>query len=323
LDYFCQTVHGTSPAAEIARSPAAWERLAKDWLVEVIERTPLAEVHGLPVGWIAQEAPPLIAEILGQLSDPGSARELVLTPATRERAAAFAEQLGASGPQRLPRELAALQSLLIEALSREIPESGRGEFARAVGRLAEVFGAVQSAAMESLVRERSGDPARDPQTGLPGPAELHEWLRVLLGEHRQTRRPFSVAHVEIDGVERIATGYGQSSAEQMVAAVSAVVSGQLTGRERAFRTGAGQLAVLAPGHEARELIELAVRLAGVVEDSQADRGPRVTINVGIAACPVHGSGPEELLDAAEEAAWAARAAGEVVTIGREASLQDS
>ena len=316
------TVHGTSPAAEIARSPAAWERLAKDWLVEVIERTPLADVQGLPVGWIAQEAPPLIAEILGQLSDPGSARELVLTPATRERAAAFASQLGASGPQRLPRELAALQSLLIQALGREIPERDRGEFARAVGRLAEVFGAVQSAAMDSLVRERSGDAAPDPQSGLPGSAELHEWLRILLGEHRRTGAPFSVAHVEIEGVERIATGYGDQAAQQMVAAVSAVVSGQLTGPERAFRTGAGQLLVLAPAREARDLIELASRLAGVVEESQSERGPRVTINVGIASCPVHGSGPNELLDAAEEAAWAARAAGEVVAIGREASLQD-
>ena len=76
-------------------------RLAKEWLVEVIERTPLADVGELPLGWIAQEAPPLIAEILGQLTDPGSARELVLTPATRQRAASLAAELGTQGAERL------------------------------------------------------------------------------------------------------------------------------------------------------------------------------------------------------------------------------
>ncbi len=322
MDYVSQTVQESSPAAEIARSPAAWERLAKEWLVEVIERTPLADVDELPLDWIAQEAPPLIAEILGQISDPGSPRELVLTPAARERAASLAARRGATGAERLPRDLAALQSLLIQALGREIPERDRGDFARAVGRLAEVFGAVQSAAMESLVRERSGEAARDPDTGLPGPAELHEWLRILLGEHRRTGEPFGVAHFELDGVERIAKGYGADAAWRIVAAVSAVVSGQLAGQERAFRTGSDQLVVLAPRRAARELVELATRIAEVVEGSQVKSGPRVTITVGLASVPLHGEG-RTLLEAAEEAAWGARAAGEVVAVAREASLQDS
>ena len=82
-----RSYHGRSPAAEIARSPAAWERLAKNWLLEVIERSPLDEVDDLPLGWISHEAAPLIAEILGLLSDPGAARELRLSPAALERAA--------------------------------------------------------------------------------------------------------------------------------------------------------------------------------------------------------------------------------------------
>jgi diguanylate cyclase (GGDEF)-like protein len=308
---------------EIARSPDAWERLAKDWLLEVIERTPLAEVDRLPVGWIAQEAPPLIAEILGQLTDPGPQRDLVLTPATRQRAASFAASLGSGGAERLPRELAALQSLLIQALGRDIPERDRGEFARAVGRLAEVFGAVQSAALESLVRERSGEAARDPDTGMPGPAELHEWLQIQAAEHRRTGAPFALAHVELDGVESIASGYGKDAAWRIVAAVAVVVNGQLAGAERAFRTGEEQLVVLAPGVEARELVELGHRIADVVESSQFERGPRVGVNVGLASCPLHGTDGRVLLDAAEEAAWGARASGELVATAREAVLQDS
>jgi GGDEF domain-containing protein len=313
-------VHGPTQADEISRSPAAWERLAKDWLVEVIERTPLAEVGQVPVGWIAQEAPPLIAEILGQITDPGSPRDLELSPATRDRVASLAAKLG--GADRLPRELAALQALLVHALGREIPERDRGEFARAVGRLAEVFGAVQSAALESLVRERSGEPPRDPSTGLPGPAELNEWLRILLTEHKRTAAPFSIAHLELEGVDRVSAGYGADAAWRMVAAVSAVIGGQLTADERAFRLAESQLAVLAAGREARDLVELAVRLAELVDGSQAASGPQLAINVGIASFPEHGGSGEELLDAAEEAAWAARARGEVVAIAGEPSLSD-
>ena len=109
-----------------------------------------------------------------------------------------------------------------------------------------MFGAVQSAALESLVRDRSGQAAKDPETGLPGPAELAEWLRILLSEHRRTGAPVSIVHLEIEGVERIAAGYGADAAWRMVAAVAAIVSGQLAGQERAFRIGDGQLVVLAP-----------------------------------------------------------------------------
>lgn len=222
-------MHGSSPAAEIARSPAAWERLAKTWLVEIIERTPLADVEELPLGWISQEAAPLIAEILGQLSDPGAARDLRLPPAALERATALAAERDVpSAIRRLPRELAALQVLLIEALDRELPERDRREFARAVARLAEVFGAVQSAAMESLIGVRSADAAPDPEPGLSSPAELHEWLRMLIDEERRTGAAFSLGHVEVEGIERIAKGYGESAAARMVTAVAGVLAGQLS-----------------------------------------------------------------------------------------------
>jgi len=323
VDYGWQSVHVQSPADEIARSPAAWERLAKDWLLEVIERTPLAEIDGVPLAWIADEAPPLIAEILGQVSDPGADRDLVLPPTALGRAASLASRRSEAGAAaRLPRELAALQALLIAALGKEIPERDRGEFARAVGRLAEVFGAVQSAAMESLAKERSGGVPRDPDTGLPGPAELHEWLRMLASDHRRSGAPFSILHLEIEGIERVTAGYGEDAAWRMVAAVTAVVSGQLAGRERAFRVGQGQLIVLAPGRSAAELVELADRLTEIIASSQPERSPRVTVTVGLAAYPEHSTDAESLLEAAEEAAWAAQASGDEVAVAPVDSLQD-
>src|SRR5688572_9048981 len=253
---------GRSPSAEIARSPAAWERLAKNWLLEVIERSPLDEVDDLPLGWISHEAAPLIAEILGLLSDPGAARELRLSPAALERAASLAADRDPDAlARRLPGEFAALQTLLIEALDRELPERDRREFTRAVSRLAEVFGAVQAAAMESLVgrqraREREREPGAPafPRRDQPEPAE--EALASLISEEQRNGSPFAVAHFEVEGVERIAKGYGSEAAEQMVDAVAGILDGQLSGRERAFRTGFGQLLAILPGMEAAGAVNL-------------------------------------------------------------------
>ena len=312
-----------SPASEIARSPAAWERLAKEWLVEVVERTPLADVDGLPLGWIAQKAPPLIAEILGQLSDPGSARELELPPAARERAASLAAQHSSrTGATRLPRDLAALQSVLIEALGQSAPERDRGEFARAVGRLAEVFGAVQSAAIEALVEERTGGARVDEGTGMPGAAHLDEWLRILVGEHRQRFRRFSLAHVKVDGVDRITEAYGAAAAHSMGTAVAEVVGREAGEANQAFRLDHDEIVLVAPDQGCDELAELSQRLAAVVARSQGETGPQVSITVGVACFPEHGDDAEALLAAAEEAAWGALAEGRAVGVARVASLQD-
>ncbi|HYH60909.1 MAG TPA: diguanylate cyclase [Solirubrobacterales bacterium] len=363
----------SSPAAEIARSPEAWERLAKSWLVEVIERSPLDEVDDLPLGWIAREASLLIAEVLGQLSDPGAARDLALSPAALERISALAAD---RDPEvlvtRLPRELSALQSLLIEALDRELPERDRREFTRAVSRLAEVFGVMQAAALNALAgRSEAGprgggvprggghggvrhpnaqqsaevpvevpDPSEVPDPGVPdpgvpdpdaaptpGPAAAPpaqdpvQHLDALARESRRTGTPFTVAHFEVEGVDRISKGYGEEAATRMVSAVAGVLDSQLSRGDRAFKLGLGRFLVAIGGDDQRGL-DLAVSVSNVIESSQARRGPRVDVSVGVASFPRHGTDSKELLGIAEEASWAARASGETVALARSEVLQD-
>jgi GGDEF domain-containing protein len=317
------SMDGPFSATEIARSPDAWERIAKSWLVEVIERSPLDELEELPLSWIAHEAAPLIAEILGQLSDPGTLRDSRLSPAALERAASLARQRGAQAHlQRLPGEFAALQALLIDALDRELPERDRREFTRAVTRLAEVFGALQAASLGSAA-DPNGAPASTAPGGQPGPeVALNEHLELMCAQHRATGLPFALAHFEVEGVERIAKGYGEDAAERMVEAVTGVLKGQLSGRERSFRAGLGQLVAVVPSSDASDLLTLAAAVSDTVERSQAGRGPRVEVAVGLASCPRHATSARELRNAAEEAAWAARAAGKPIAVAGIPALQD-
>jgi diguanylate cyclase (GGDEF)-like protein len=314
VGYLWLAVLGDS-TSHISRVQGAREDLAKAWLVELVERTPLDELGGIGVEWLAREAPPLIAAILSALSEPGRASERALQPTELRRAAELRQlRTGDAAPASLPRDLAALQSLLIEALRREIPERETGEFARTVERLAEVFGTLQGAIAEDLVRERSGDAARDSATGLPGAAELYEWMRIVLAGERRYGNPFTLMLIDVDGLGLIADAYGAQAGERMLRAVTDVVANQIRAVDRAFRLADDQLCVLLPQQGPLPTLALADRLASIVEESQGIDGPRVAVSIGIASCPEHGNSAEVLLAAAEEANFSAKAAGERVAV---------
>jgi|SRR5215208_772198 len=301
--------------AGIARSRRAREELAKAWLLDVLERTPLPEIREVPIDWIAREGPSLIADILRGLSGPVSGDELELPADGIERIGELGGLRHGESAFQIPRDLAALQALMIEALRRDVPERQLGAFAGSVERLAGIFGDIQAQVGERLVRERSGAPATDPLTGLPGEAELHEWMRILLAEHRRHAHPFAVLMIDIDGLSRINGAYGRPAGDQMLSAVAAVVRRQIRGVDRAFRLADDEFCILAPQQRAAETLPLAEHLCSLVEHSQAEDGPRVAISAGLAACPEHGETAEALLAAADEATWAAKAAGRGVVIG--------
>ena len=282
--------------------------------MRVIERTPLEEVDEVEVDLLKNAGPPLIEEILqGLAGPPGPEPELRLETSERARGLRRLRK-GERAPTEIPRDLAALQSLLIESLRRDIPERRSGDFAQSVERLAEIFGSIQATLTEGLVRDRAGTPHRDELTGLPGSAELDEWMRILIAEQSRYEHPFAVALIDIEGLARINDAYGREAGDRMVSAVATVVRNQIRTVDQAFRIGDDEFCVLAPHTEAPRAQQVAERLVQVFEASQADEGPRLAIAVGISACPEHGDDARRLLDSAEEATYAAKAAGRSVAI---------
>jgi diguanylate cyclase (GGDEF)-like protein len=312
------------PAAPTAGTERARNELAKAWLLRVIERTPLEDITDVEIAWLAREAGPLIGGIVDDLGDRAPP-EVGLPAEARERAAGLAHlRHGEGAASQIPRDLAALQALLIESLGRDVPEREPGDFARSVRRLAEIFGELQADVTESMVRERAGGARRDELTGLPGHAELHEWLQILLAEQRRYGHPFALALVDIEGLGRINDAYGRPAGDRMLAAVAAVIRNQIRIVDRPFRLGEDEFCVLAPHHDAEGVLPMADRLATVIEGSQSAEGPRVTVAIGIASCPEHGESEGRLLEVAEEATYSAKAAGRAVSVagGNHASLQD-
>jgi diguanylate cyclase (GGDEF)-like protein len=296
----------------VARSARAREQVAKAWMLEILESTPLEEASQVPVDWIANEAPSLIAEILDGVSDPAPTGSLELSADGLGRIAELRDLRGEQAPRQLPRDLAALQTLLVEALSAEIPERRLGSFAHSVGKLAGVFGNLQSQVNEQLVAERAGNPAADPVTGLPGEAELREWLRILFAEERRYGHPFALALIDVDGLRHVNQAHGRRAGDRMLAAVAALIGSQIRAVDQAFRLRDDELCVLAPHSSSATARRMAQRLCDLVDSSQTADAPRVAIAAGVAACPEHAEDAESLLAAAEEAAFAAKAAGQPV-----------
>ncbi len=274
----------------------------------------MSELGQIGIEWVSQEAPALIASILGALLDPGSAADRELSASELRRIGELSRlRRGETSPARLPRDLAALHALLIEALRREIPDRESGEFARAVERLAEIFGTLQAAIAEQLM-VRGPEPEGPQIAAVAGPSELREWLRIVLEAERLYGHPFSLMIVEIEGLAQISGAYGEAAGERMLRAVTDVIGGQLRSTDRSFRLDDDELCVLFPQQGPLPTLALAEGLASLIDDAQAANAPRIEVHVGIASCPEHGKDGDVLLAAAEEAAFAARAKGERVGV---------
>jgi diguanylate cyclase (GGDEF)-like protein len=312
--------------AQIAPSAQQRERLAKEWLLRLIERTPLPDVGELPVSWIVAEAPSLIADIVEALAQPPAEGERTLAESERARVAKLTQlREGPEAAEQIPRDLAALQSLLVECLRRELPARNPAEFARAVERLAEIFGSIQGAVTGLLLDERSGEPDADELTGLPGPTRFDEWMRVLLAEHERYGHGFALAVLDVDGLGRITDAYGRDAGDRLVAAIAAVIRREVRATDPAFRLEEDEFAVLAPHSAASGLVAMALRVAELIDGSQAAEGPRIAIAAGVVSCPADGVDAERLLEAAAEATYAAKAAAKPVATSPASSptaLQD-
>jgi diguanylate cyclase (GGDEF)-like protein len=305
---------------QYARIGVPEAELAKAWLLRVTEHTSPSELGEVPLSWIATEAPTLIRDILDELAAAGPPGEL--SPPGRAAVRELSQMRGGEGARaRVPRDLAALQAVLLEVLRREIPDSEPEAFADAAQRLAEIFGAIQADLVEALAAQRAPpviaavpDPETpahvpDESTGLPGAAELHAYLAVLAAEHRRYSHPFALMLVDIDGLKRINEAYGREVGDRMLTVVANAVSGQVRSVDRAFRLTEDEFCIVLPHQVASTIEPLAERLTSSLNGWRHHDGPRMSVTVGVASCPEHGEDPEQLLQVAEEATYAAKASG--------------
>jgi GGDEF domain-containing protein len=305
---------------------------AKGWLLALIAARDLQDAPAVPTAELARDAPKLCAAILRAV---GSDAHLDLPPLAA-RAGAMA---GAGSPASAVAAVGLLRGALWEDLRATMPPLDAATTAALAERLAWVCDAVAAATVSAPrggeeeraalrvhdARGRSGtgtegsesgaaaadEPARavvPPAAEGAAPAAADADWRAAAGRFLADGRGFALLVAEVDDAARLLAADPEPGAAALARAHEAVRDelrpGDVLGREEDGRMWIVAAELGASGGRA-----LAERLADAVAAAATLRGAPLAISVGIAAAPSGGTDADALAARADEALFAARAAG--------------
>ncbi|MFI6130370.1 diguanylate cyclase [Micromonospora sp. NPDC051141] len=157
----------------------------------------------------------------------------------------------------------------------------------------------------------------DPLTGLWNYRYLRESIRREVERANRFGRMLSVLALDLDRFKHVNDTWGHAAGDAVLVEFARRVRGVIREVDLAFRHGGEEFVVLLPETDARGATIVAERLGAVVRDQpvpidgHGDEPLRVpvTVSIGIAVYPDHAAGGQQVLDAADDALYAAKAAG--------------
>ncbi|MGK5675237.1 diguanylate cyclase [Micromonospora sp. URMC 106] len=158
----------------------------------------------------------------------------------------------------------------------------------------------------------------DPLTGLWNYRYLRESIRREVERASRFGRMLSVLALDLDRFKDVNDTHGHAAGDAVLAEFARRVRGEIREVDLAFRQGGEEFVVLLPETDARgativaERLGAAVRETPMAADGHGGSAPvaiAVTVSIGIAVYPDHAGTGQEVLDAADDALYAAKAAG--------------
>ncbi len=152
----------------------------------------------------------------------------------------------------------------------------------------------------------------DDLTGLPNRRQLSEHARRLLSVAMKKRRLASVLVLDLDGFKEINDLFGHSYGDNLLKRVALRLSGVLRDYDVVARTGGDEFVVLLPEIEQPSIaMVVAEKLIAAASENVENLGRTLRLHgsVGVALFPSDGHDFETLLGAADNAMYAAKAAG--------------
>jgi diguanylate cyclase (GGDEF)-like protein len=302
-----------TPFAALDESRAG---VAKAWLLKAMDAAPLDQIERLPVARIASDLPPLVADL---------ARAAAGDPPPAGQRSAWLDNLAAlrgdESHPRLVRDLGWLHEAMLGSLERQAGSFDAREVIGAAARLASLFADLQADAAERSARAGATLDelltGADRLTGLHGQGFLREHLRHLVSMQKRYDQPFALLVVDVQGLKRINQAWGEHAGDETLVGVAGAVERSVRNADTAIRMEEDEFCVLLPNQTAGRARTVAERLAESVEQVRDPSGGELQIAIGVVACPQHATTADELLEAADEALFRAKAAGERVAIGPE------
>jgi diguanylate cyclase (GGDEF)-like protein len=139
--------------------------------------------------------------------------------------------------------------------------------------------------------------ASDSLTGLANHRRLLEAMDNEIQRSRRTGRRFAVLLFDLDGLKVINDRYGHLTGSRAIKRLGQVLRNSSRSMDTAARYGGDEFALVLPESGEREAHLAAARICERL--SQDGQDPFISVSVGVAVYPVHGTSIEGLLGAAD------------------------
>ena len=152
---------------------------------------------------------------------------------------------------------------------------------------------------------------RDPLTGLLDRRGFQTAFDVELERARRSRTPLSLVVLDVDRFARVNERHGRGAGDALLRRIGRTLEQAKRGFDRAARVGGEEFAVLIPDSGEDGAYCFAERVRASCDDGER---PSVTASFGIATFPQHGQSMSALLQAADQALYAAQRGGRDRTV---------
>ena len=153
----------------------------------------------------------------------------------------------------------------------------------------------------------------DPLTGLWNYRYLKESIRREVERASRFGRMLAVLALDLDRFKEVNDTYGHTAGDAVLVEFARRIRGVVREVDLAFRQGGEEFVVLLPETDADGAATVAQRLGGAVRDQpivvDGSGDIEVTVSIGIAVYPSHATTVQAVLDAADDALYAAKSAG--------------
>ncbi len=168
---------------------------------------------------------------------------------------------------------------------------------------------------------------RDGKTGLLNYDFFRERLQQELDRALRYEAPLSLIIGDLDDFKAYNDGQGHLFGDRVLALIAALITQSARSSDLVGRFGGEEFSVLLPHTDVNAGLTAAERIRRAVERAEFPardgESTKMTISLGVAACPAHGDTTDALVDAADSAMYVAKRAGKNgVAVAGETTVRD-
>ena len=310
------------------------EDLTKGWLLGLLEDAPLEEAPTILAADLARHGPRVCAAVVQALASDDDLQHLEPGGALEGLASHSGSFAGAQDGESICRAVDALGGVIWAAIRDELVHPDADQVADLAERLSLVMDLVRCAALRGAAR--MSDSGSDAGSGSPSwpPAEQPGavprkrsaearsrdalWMGALDDEVVRAERmgtPLSLLLVELEDAVRVLAADGEREAAATFGRFAQAVRGVARRQDILACESDARAWVIAHDTPRPGARALGKRIASAVQGAHSWRGAPLTVKLGVAVLGEDGHDGERLIQAAEEAMFAAAASGSDIEDG--------